>query len=167
MLIYHPAFDAYHCVFRMLVLIDSLPEVELDMLRLCDFYLIFPSEISSIRLPTGLSHGRKIAKASANIYRDPINAKHVLRDMYEIQLSALQNIAASGLIEIDYYKRGIIRKNEAAEIPELIAHQIKIYLDTHTDLIGFVVDFLSKIPLRGINGLKHRSELLEYRYDTP
>ena len=89
MLIYHPAFDAYHCVFRMLALIDSLPDIEIDMLRLCDFYLVFPSEIERIRLPAELSHGRKIAKSSSSIYRDPINAKQAFRDMSEIQLAAL------------------------------------------------------------------------------
>ncbi|WP_218187197.1 ABC-three component system middle component 5 [Pseudomonas sp. ENNP23] len=151
----------------MLALIDSLPEVELDMLRLCDFYLVFPSEISNIRLPNDISHGRKIGKAASNIYRNPINAKHVFRDMSEIQLSALRNIAASGLIDIELYERGIARKRSKVQIPELISQQIKSYLETQSETIEFVIKSLSKVPLRGINGLKHRTELLEHRYDTP
>ena len=166
MLIYHPAFDAYHCVFRMLALINALPETELDMLRLCDFYLVFPSAIKNIRLPAELSHGRKIAKASASIYRDPINAKQSFRDMSQIQLAALRNIAASGIIDIEYYERGIIRKRDTT-IPDVIYQKIELYLDAHSEVATFLIDELSKLPLLGLNGLKHRTELLEYRYDTP
>ena len=167
MLIYHPAFDAYHCVFRMLALIDSLPDIEIDMLRLCDFYLVFPSEIERIRLPAELSHGRKIAKSSSSIYRDPINAKQAFRDMSEIQLAALRNIAASGLIDIDYYERGVIHKNSSKKASEHVISRINNYFKGHSELANFIVKSFSKFPLRGVNGLKHRTGLLEYRYDTP
>lgn len=30
MLIYHPAYDAYHCLFRMIALIDHVNEIEVD-----------------------------------------------------------------------------------------------------------------------------------------
>lgn len=167
MLIYHPAFDAYHCVFRMLALINSLPDTELEMLRICDFYLVFPSAIKNIRLPSELSHGRKIAKVSSNIYRDPINTKQTFRDMSQIQLAALRNIAAFGIIDIDNYERGLIKKNTLFKPPEKILHQLELYLDEHSEVASFVINELSKVPLLGLNGLKHRTELLEYRYDTP
>lgn len=167
MLIYHPAFDAYHCVFRMLALIDSLPDIEIDMLRLCDFYLVFPSEIERIRLPAELSHGRKIAKSLSNIYRNPINANQAFRDMSEIQLAALRNIAASGLIDIDCYERGIIRKNASRKISEHVVRRVEIYFKGHPELADFILKSFARFPLRGLNGLKHRTGLLEYRYDTP
>jgi len=167
MLIYHPAFDAYHCVFRMLLMIESLPETEIDMLRLCDFYLVFPSEIERIRLPASLSHGRKIAKSLSNVYRNPINASQVFREMSEIQLSALRSIAASGLIDVDCYERGIIRKLNTKKIPEDIVSKILNYLQKNLELTEFIFDSLSKLPLRGLDGLKHRTGLLEYKYDIP
>ncbi|WP_103893993.1 ABC-three component system middle component 5 [Pseudomonas sp. NFACC36] len=167
MLIYHPAFDAYHCVFRMLLLIDSLPETEIDMLRLCDFYLVFPSEIERIRLPSTLSHGRKIAKSLSNVYRNPINAMQAFRDMAEIQLSALRSIAASGLIDIDCYEHGVVRKRSTTKLPEHIESKISAFFETNREITEFILNFLSKHPLRGLNGLKHRTGLLEYRYDTP
>jgi hypothetical protein len=167
MLIYHPAFDAYHCVFRMLLMIESLPEAEIDMLRLCDFYLVFPSEIERIRLPSSLSHGRKIAKSLSNVYRNPINAAQVFREMTEIQLSALRSIAASGLIDIDCFERGIVRKLNTIKIPENVLSKISIHIENNTEITKFILDSLSKLPLRGLDGLKHRTGLLEYRYDTP
>jgi len=151
----------------MLALIDSLPDMEIDMLRLCDFYLVFPAEIEKIRLPTELSHGRKIAKSLSNIYRNPINAKQAFRDMSEIQLAALRNIAASGLIDIDYYERGVIRKNASRKIPENVIERVDGYLKGSPELAEFILKSFSRFPLRGLNGLKHRTGLLEYRYDTP
>lgn len=167
MLIYHPAFDAYHCVFRMLLLIEFLPETEIDMLRLCDFYLVFPSEIEKIRLPSSLSHGRKIAKSLSNVYRNPINATQVFREMTEIQLSALRSIAASGLIDIECYERGIVRKLSTTKIPQSIVSKISEHLQKNREITEFILNSLSKLPLRGLDGLKHRTGLLEYRYDTP
>ncbi|HGA8765958.1 TPA: ABC-three component system middle component 5, partial [Salmonella enterica subsp. enterica serovar Virchow] len=46
MLIYHPAYDAYHCLFRMIALIDHVNEIEVDKARILDFYLIFPALVS-------------------------------------------------------------------------------------------------------------------------
>jgi len=165
MLIYHPAFDAYHCVFRMLALAGSLKEAEIDLLRICDFYLAFPSAIASVRLPSNLAHGRKIAKAAANTYRDPINPKNVFRDMTEIQTSALRNIAASGFIDIDLFEKGRLKIVTPNALPKQIQEKISAFETSLGEIFEFLVKELSSIPLQGINGLKHRTDLLEYRYD--
>lgn len=166
MLIYHPAFDAYHCVFRMLALIDELPGVEVDLLRICDFYLVFPAAISNVRLPQSLSHGKRIAKAESNTYRDPLNPKLVFRDMEEIQLAALRSIAASGIIDRESFKAGFVRRNGSTKIPIKLLEKLSEFSNGSQSTFRFLVDEFSTIPLRGLNGIKHRTELLEYRYDT-
>jgi hypothetical protein len=165
MLIYHPAFDAYHCVFRMLALAEAFEEADIDLLRICDFYLIFPSAIACARLPSNLSRGRKIAKLAANTYRDPINPKTVFRDMAEIQTSALRNIAASGFIDLELFEKGTLKIVNPDIIPKQIREKISIFSAELGDIFDFLVSELSTIPLQGINGLKHRTDLLEYRYD--
>lgn len=165
MLIYHPAFDAYHCVFRMLALAEAFDEADIDLLRICDFYLTFPSAIACVRLPTNLSHGRRLAKSVANTYRDPINPKIAFRDMAEIQISALRNIAASGLIDLELFEKGTLRLVNSDKIPKKILEKISIFSKDLGAIFDFLVSELSTIPLHGINGLKHRTDLLEYRYD--
>lgn len=167
MLIYHPAFDAYHCVFRMLALIEALPEADVDLLRICDFYLVFPSALKLIKLPANLSHGKRIGKESSNVYRDPISPKLVFRDMAEIQLSALRSIAASGLIGREDFERGIAKRSVSVDIPVQLADKISKFSDGLSAIFQFLVNDLSALPLRGIDGLKHRTDLLEYRYDAP
>ncbi|AFK70185.1 hypothetical protein YSA_06343 [Pseudomonas putida ND6] len=101
------------------------------------------------------------------MYRNPINASQVFRDMAEIQLSALRNIAASGLIDIEYYERGIVRKFSTTKFPQTIVSKISEHLQKNREITEFILNSLSKLPLRGLDGLKHRTGLLEYRYDTP
>lgn len=166
MLIYHPAFDAYHCVFRMLALIDKLPNAEVDLIRICDFYLVFPTAIKNIRLPQRISHGKQIAKSESNDYRNPLNNKLTFRDMEEIQLAALRSIAASGIIDRDAFKAGLITRNTSKEIPTKLLEEILEFINKSRNVFHFIVDELATIPLQGIDGLKHRTALLEHRYDT-
>ncbi|MFY1664533.1 ABC-three component system middle component 5 [Pseudomonas sp. Pseu.R1] len=167
MLIYHPAFDAYHCVFRMLAILEASPSIELDRARLLDFYLTFPSAISKIRLPNSLAHGRRLAKANGNAYRDPLNPRAVFRDMAQIQHAALRSIAALGIIDVKAYEQGVLQRAEEHVIPAELTQRIAIYHDVKPEVFSFLVKDLASIPLHGIDGLKHRTELLEYRYDLP
>lgn len=166
MLIYHPAFDAYHCVFRMLALLESIPELEVDKARLLDFYQVFPSAISDIRLPSG-SNGRRLAKALTNAYRNPLNPKSAFRDMAQIQYAALRSIAALGIVDVKSYEQGVLQRANENDIPATLKNNIKNYILEKAELIDFLTKELATIPLRGVNGLKHRSELLEHRYDLP
>ena len=165
MLIYHPAYDAYHCIFRMLAIVNVIPNLEVDKARLLDFYLLFPSAMSKIRLPQALSHARIIARAAANIYRDPINPSATFRELHHIQEAALKCIAASGIINIKSYELGIIVRTELA-IPEDLSNKLDVFVASQTESTQFVLKELSTIPLKGINGLKDRTELMEYRYDV-
>ena len=75
MLIYHPALDAYHCVFRVLALLSECKEMEKDRLQILDFVLCFPSVVSAFRLPPGSTAAKKAVATSDSPYRAPINAK--------------------------------------------------------------------------------------------
>ncbi|HBP30938.1 MAG TPA: hypothetical protein DD666_16160 [Advenella kashmirensis] len=165
MLIYHPVYDAYHCVFRMLTLAEHLKNLEVDKARLLDFYLVFPGAMESIRLSGGLKPLRKIAKNLANEYRDPVSNLSTFREMRHIQEAALKSIAASGLIDIDRYKTGYVDRT-AQPIPGAIEAKIQEFMSSNLIIKDAVLNKLAKMPLLGTDGLKHRSKLLEYRYDV-
>lgn len=165
MLIYHPAFDAYHCVFRMLALTECVTELEIDKARLLDFYLLFPAAIASIRLPSALMEARKVAKSAANIYHDPLNPITTFREMRYIQEAALKCIAASGLIDIKSLGTGLISRTEL-KIPSELKRKVDEFLLDRQSIANIVLHELATIPLRGIDGLKHRTKLMEHRYDV-
>ncbi|NHB96851.1 ABC-three component system middle component 5 [Photorhabdus stackebrandtii] len=164
MLIYHPAYDAYHCLFRMIALIDHIDVVEVDKARILDFYLIFPSLISKIRMPHNYRAMKTVAKKYSNYYHDPISYISTFHDMHQIQLAAIRCLAATGLIEIGALEKGIIKRTDK-EIPDELLLSMREFLNEKEDIHNFILDKLSKFHLTGKDGLKHRTSLMEYRYD--
>lgn len=53
MIIYNQAFDLYHCIFRILNFLNRFNPsdiIEVDKLRIWDFYFLFPNKVYDIRL---------------------------------------------------------------------------------------------------------------------
>ncbi|MEB7538442.1 hypothetical protein NGC37_08940 [Pantoea anthophila] len=164
MLIYHPAYDAYHCLFRMIALIDHVNEIEVDKARILDFYLIFPSLVSEIRIPHNYSRVKKEAKKYFNVYRNPINISSTFRDMHEIQMAAIRCLAATGLIEVMPLERGFIKRTDKS-IPDGLLMSMCDFLNAKEEIYTFIISKLSQFPLTGKDGLKDRTNLMEFRYD--
>lgn len=165
MLIYHPAYDAFHCVFRTLMIMTLCKVIETDKLRILDFYLCFPSEVKDIRLPRGCGEARRLARSVANDYHGPVNKKLVFRDMEHIQLASFRTIAASRLVDATEYETGLMRRTEIDVPSELNIALQKATMEQKAAL-DFIIGTLAEIPLLGNNGLKHRTGLMEYRYDV-
>jgi ribosomal protein S17E len=165
MLIYHPAYDAYHCVFRLLLIINSLGELEVSKLKILDFYLVFPKEISNIRLPSDKTHIRSAINKLNSSYRGPVNSKQAFRDMSHIQNAVIRSLGAMGLINQASLLNNYIKRTEKELSPDFL-EAFENFLTNQTEVSEFTLNELSKISLNGINGLKDRTGLMEYRYDN-
>lgn len=164
MLIYHPAFDAYHCVVRLLRLLTHLNSCEIQRARILDFFIAFPSCIAEVRLPRGNPQVKRIAKSLSNPYHDPVNPKQAFREMEHIQLAAIRCLAGAGIIETDALRLGILKSSEKPIPPSLNPDAQLLANET---LTTYFLKTLASLPLTGPNGLKDRSGLLDHRYDTP
>ena len=53
MLLYHPIYDPFHCVFRLLVIGDTLKitKIQIDKISIIDFFYLFPKQLSKVTLP--------------------------------------------------------------------------------------------------------------------
>lgn len=165
MLIYHPAMDAYHCVFRLLLILRKIDRVEIDKAKILDFYILFPSAILSARLPESMRSKRKSLGKYKNRYRDPISPTTSFREICQIQEAAIQCIAASGLVNMNELSCGFLVRSEVCLSTEL-TQSIDDYISENIDLADVVLNDLFSIPLLGADGLKHRTSLMEYRYDN-
>lgn len=166
MLIYHPAFDIYNCVFRMLQLMTFMKtdEVELDRLRIWDFYLTFPNEARKISYPNSLSDLRGIfKKKQPNPYEDLIDPKRIIERMKSYQLSALKCIASYGLIDSKLFSKNIIKRTDKA-IPQELIEKFNELTPEKSNIIKLIVGF-RELPLYGNVGLKSRTGLIEFKYD--
>jgi len=166
MLIYHPAFDIYNCVFRMLQLLSYMKqdEVEVDRLRIWDFYLTFPNEARNISYPSSLSELKNIFKKKApNPYEDLIDAKRIIERMKSYQLSALKCIASYDLIDSELLAKNIVRRTNN-EIPAELSNKFNELTIEKQNIIKLIVGFW-ELPLYGKYGLKNRTGLIEFKYD--
>ena len=164
MLIYHPAYDAYHCVFRALFLTEKLPLLEVPRLRILDFFLCFPSEVRRVRLPKELAEARKTAQALVNEYHGPVSMQQAFRDMQHIQQAAFRTLAASKIFEPYELEQGMIKRSQLP-LPTELKQKIAEAMQNSSKAIDLVVEKLGSLPLQGIDGLKHRTGLMEHRYD--
>jgi hypothetical protein len=165
MLIYHPAFDAYHCAFRMLAITGENRVLEYSKLRILDFFLCFPAEVAGVQLPQEHVEYKKLARAAFNPYRGPVSAAKTFRELEPIQAAAARLLALTGLFSIVELESGkIVRTGHA--LPEDINFRLSDDLLFSTPLERFVLTKMAAIPLGGFGGLKQRTGLMEYRYDA-
>lgn len=165
MLIYHPAYDAYHAIFRALLVLEAIPSIEIDRLRLLDFYLTFPAELRHARLPRIHQADKRRAEKLANAYHGPVNGAQAFRDMEPIQLAAIRALAASGLLDPLQLENGHALRTKN-RIPADLADRLSAAKVRKGMMPEYVLGKLAEIPLKGSDGLKERTRLMEYRYDV-
>lgn len=167
MLAYHPAFDLYNCVFRVLCLLDASQEDKLtfDKLRIWDFYLTFPAEIRDIAFPAELRKLKSsLFKIPKNDYEQLVDPKRIFEKMYSYQLSAVSCLASYGFIDAEQLKMRIIKRTKK-EYPADIVKEIDSIAELKKSIIRLLVKEFIQLPFYGQNGLKYRTRLIDYKYD--
>lgn len=163
MLIYHPAFDIYNCAFRVLQLLkySKQPEIELDRIRIWDFYLTFPNEARKIKFPRDLLELKRIFKDKPeNEYEDLIDPRRIIERMKPYQISSLRYLASYGLIDNNLFLKDIIKRTDK-EIPKELEAKLEETAIEKLNIIKLITGF-NNLALWGI---KERTGLIEYRYD--
>lgn len=172
MIIYNQAFDLYHCIFRVLHLLNNIKKedvLEVDRIRIWDFYLLFPEKIHEIRLKQDEKTIRQIRKQLIKITNNPYekinNNKKIFERLNQYQISALNCIASYGIISKDNLilnKVSIINKDI---LDDYISKVIDVS-QSQTNVISLLTTYFYDISLFGSDGLKSRSNLIESKYDV-
>jgi len=166
-LAYQPAYDPYHTAFRLLRLTMGKSEAvfKIDQLRILDFYLAFPRLISDIE---GLK--RKIKLAGLDeippAYGELPSAGVLFRQMAPIQEAAIQTLCLQGIFDFDReaFFAGSVSLLETG-LPDKLSSFVSKKNQEEENLMAFLLSILFELPLDGPNGLKHRTGLMEHRYD--
>jgi len=165
MLIYHPAFDAYHCTIRIVALLVDCKRLDVEKARILDFYLAFPSAMQSMRLPAELASLRAMLRQMDNVYRDPVSPKRTFAEMRHVQLAALGCLAAADIIDGAKLPSGIVERTNKP-LPSKLEAAITNFMADENEVMQLLATKVAEMPTAGPNGLKDRSGLLEYRYDA-
>ncbi|VVN79432.1 ABC-three component system middle component 5 [Pseudomonas fluorescens] len=168
MLIYHPAYDINHSIYRILLILNSSihKEFQWDLLRLMDFYVLFPHLLKQVApLPVTLRSYKKLINALPDAYESMLNTKRILFELEPIQNTAIQNILAKDLIDLEKFQEGIVARSETALPGELMARLMSDETVSE-EWFRFIANELPVLEFNGKSGLKSRSGLMEYKYDT-
>jgi hypothetical protein len=168
MLIYHPIYDINHSLFRALMILENTqkPELHIDLFRIIDFYSIFPHLLKEIKpLPVNLSAFKKVINIIPEPFERIVSVKRIMFELEAIQTTALQNILAKGLIDIEAYRKKIIKRSELA-LPEILSEEIYSNEISKTEWFRMLINEFPDINLKGKRGLKSRTGLMEFRYDV-
>jgi hypothetical protein len=169
-LTYEPAFDAFHAAYRALRLRSVLAKAKplhRDHMRILDFYQLFPHRIDGIRLMPQHRKYRRLASAyeRKRPYGDQPDDKLLFDRMEPLQITALDTIAARGFINMEKWKRGEVATTDKT-LPEELSQRIAEANDADAELEAFLGILGTEYELVGVNGLKARTGLLDYRHDA-
>lgn len=155
MLVYHPAFDLFHACFRITKLLKLSPngEFEVEHLRLIDYFIVFPSEISKIQVPIAYKLDKK--KFLSNKYNKVDNSRLVFERIKPYQDAALNCLLAYQAIDEELFSKNIIKLKVNSESHRLIDEIDKILFDDN--LQNAITTVLLEMPFEGPLGLKKRS----------
>ncbi|WP_143752283.1 ABC-three component system middle component 5 [Burkholderia sp. SRS-W-2-2016] len=168
MLIYEPALDPYHGAIRILAVAKSSSRINInlsiDAARIADYFLVYPYKMLSFTFPAEYRSMRTAAKDTENPYRSTSGNRTAFERMRPIFFAALSGLVAANLLDADLLKRGILSLS-GNDLPADLAAAVARFQDRQTVVGKFVLSDFLKLPVNGNNGLKHRSGLIEHRYD--
>jgi hypothetical protein len=172
MIIYNQAFDLYHAVYRMLQLLTHFKKneyVEVDRLRIWDFYLLFPNKIHEVKLKRDEGDIRKILKTYIAKKENPYEIILENRKMFErirpYQISALHCLASYGIIDKELLKDNritIISK----ELLQDYTNKFEELSAKEKNLISILTSHFYNMSMFGVDGLKDRTKLMVSKYDA-
>jgi hypothetical protein len=164
MLVYHPAFDIYHTLYRSIkILFNKNISMEVLRLRIYDYYLLFPGEIINLKFPQKLLKQKKYFKFPDNPYNTILEPRIVFNRISHIQYTAYNCLSAYNFIAQEEYKNGrltLLTDNIPDDFLKIIN-----YSEMDIQVINFLLS-LNEVPLFGNNGLKERSNLMDSKYDN-
>ncbi|MBF0408966.1 MAG: hypothetical protein HQM10_16585 [Candidatus Riflebacteria bacterium] len=166
MITYHPARDVNHCAFRLISLLRDIEQNKTDWerLKLLDFYFLFPHFLVDITLPRNPILTKKELQKIEKPYEAITNPRKMLFELRALHNAAIRGLVAKGIINKELFLKNII-KLEIGKLPEKLIGRIEENEKRATQWYRLIVNFLSKFPFNGKDGLKERSGLLEFRYD--
>ncbi|KAB2916461.1 MAG: hypothetical protein F9K23_07605 [Bacteroidetes bacterium] len=172
MIVYNQAFDLYHTIFRLLHFLNKFNNediIEIERIRIWDFYFLFPSKIHEIRLKQNESDIRKIRKQfikdSNNPYERITENRKIFEKIKPYQLAALNCIASYEIIEKSFLNQQrilIISKNILVDFVDKLGD----LSPKEKNVIALMTSQFNNMSLFGTDGLKSRTNLMESKYDA-
>lgn len=167
MLMYHPAFDANHCLYRIVSILNATGETQISwpLLRILDFYYLFPSQLKKISpWPREIQTYKSQVRRIPNQFEDITNPTRTFFDLETFQKTATLELIAKGILSKSSFDKGIMKLEPRSLSPEYV-ELLATDEFSKSDAFNVITKALPVAPFAGQKGLKFRSGLMEYIYD--
>jgi len=172
MIVYQKSYDLYHTVYRMIKLLAHFKEegeIEIDRLRIWDYYLLFPNRMINIQHKREEKDIKDIIKKFIlrpdNPYEQISNDRKMFEKIKPYQMTAIKCLASYGIINRDY-----LNLNRITSISNNLfakySDDFKNLSIQEENTIKLLTSHYYHVPLTGDNGLKQKTNLLESLYDA-
>lgn len=170
MISYQPALDRFHTVFRMLSIVTHIASclpVELEKIRILDFYVAFPFRLESFTFKQAHVSLKKVGKSyrSMQPYGGIPDDTSLFLSMAPVQALAIDTLAAHGLIDPDAHKKGVILAGESSS-PDVLLESVSVFIRENLELFDVLRTLTCEYAFLGEGGIKRRSGLMEHKYDA-
>ena len=172
MIIYHQAFDLYHTLYRMIQLLGYFRRsdyIEIDRLRIWDYYLLFPNKLSKIKLKRDEKDIKTLITTFIlkvdNPYEEIIDDRKMFEKIKPYQMTAIKSLASYGIVNKDYLTTNRITSIDIEVIKSYLSKLEKLSKQEE-NTIKLLTSHFYQMSLYGEYGLKDRSKLLESKYDA-
>lgn len=172
MIMYNQAFDLYHTIFRILQFLnrfDTDSIIEVDRLRIWDFYLLFPNKIHEIRLKQNEGDIRKLRRSYIKKNNNPYNTVFENRKVFEkikpYQKAAINCIASYGIIDKESLQQSRIVIIDKSILNKYI-EELGEMSAKEKNIVSLLTSHFYLMSLFGTDGLKDRTNLMESKYDA-
>jgi hypothetical protein len=168
---YNPAFDLYHSIFRIAHIaakLDDGESLDVDKVRIWDFYLLFPDKVHSIHLRNDedeLKEYRRVIKKQNNPYDYHGDNRKLFEWIKPVQLSALGCLVSCGILNKEKYEEGRVSVNNSEALAAFLQKAGTI-TSREQNVLSFMSSLSRVMSMTGVFGLKARTELLESKYDA-
>jgi hypothetical protein len=169
-LTYNEAFDPYHTAFRFIrlnVACQLHNRMPFDALRILDFYLLFPFRLQAVRLHSEDTGWRKISRSYEDRapYGEMPDDNSIFARMELFQRAAAASLVQSGHLSAQAWETYEVAFT-AVELPTLLTARCSALNARMADVMNILCQIKARYTLGGRDGLKDRTGLLEYRYDS-
>ncbi|WP_432201323.1 ABC-three component system middle component 5 [Erythrobacter sp. W53] len=169
-LTYNEAFDPYHAIFRLIRLRKGCGlegKTHFDMLRIMDFYLLFPFRLQNMAFFAEDRSWRRVSKSYEveKPYGEQPDDASVFSRMEPFQRAAVASLVRAEVLSAEAWHYNQV-EFQVKKLPQNVVSRCISLNQPMQDIISILCELRERYPLLGRNGLKDRTGLLEFRYDA-
>lgn len=168
---YNPAQDIYHGIFRMARVLQKMDErkpLEVDRVRIWDFYLLYPVQLLHVSLKQDedeIREARKLLKLKETRFDYKGDLRKLFEGIKPYQMAALTFLVSCGILNKDEFETGWVLVADPEKLHTFV-EQTGTITEQESNILKFLSFLFSGMSLTGVDGMKSRTKLLESKYDA-